>query len=483
MVGSMKPGHEHNLVPSGIRGLGQAYRSGEITPPEATRYYLRRIEALNPRLNCFITILKDQALKAAAESEERLKAGEPRGPLDGIPIAVKDLIYIEGVRCTAGSRILADNVATYDAAVVSRLRAAGAVIMGTTNLHEFAAGVTGFNPHYGSVRNPWDETREPGGSSSGSGVAVSSGLSAAAIGTDTGGSVRIPGALCGILGFKPSYGRVSRLGVIPLASSLDTVGVLTSCAWDAAALLNAIAGHDREDMTTADVEVSDYVGALSPPTSPFRIGVMRSSFFDSIDPAVEENFEAFVTRLKGIGCQTEDAEVDWIQGAFEMWLPVRKVEATAFHLRWLDSTPELYGDDVRELLEEGRAVSGVEYVTAVNARPSFMERFSQTMRGFDFLAAPCTATPAPGIDRNTVNLKGKTISVRSALIKPSIPFNYIGCPVASVPSGFVGGLPVGAQLVGKLFDEAGLLKIVNAYDAKYGAYPEPPLRKSGPPTP
>ena len=474
----MGPGHEGSLVPSGIRALGQAYRSGSITPTGATEDYLRRIEALNPRLNCFITILRDQALKAAAESEERLRSGNPRGPLDGIPLAVKDLIYIEGVRCTAGSRILANNVATYNAAVVSRLRAAGAVIVGTTNLHEFAAGVTGFNPHYGSVRNPWDETREPGGSSSGSGVAVSAGLSAAAIGTDTGGSVRIPGALCGVLGFKPTYGRVSRLGVIPLASSLDTVGVLVTSAWDAAALLSAIAGHDKEDMTTADVEVPDYVGALSSPTIRPRVGVIRSFFFEAMDPAVEENFEAFVTRLTDIGCETKDAEVDWVQGAFERWLPVRKVEATAFHLGWLESTPELYGDDVRELLEEGKAVSGVEYVTAVNARPSFMERFSETMRGFDFLAAPCTATPAPGIDQKAVNLNGKTVSVRSALIKPSIPFNYIGCPVASVPSGLVGGLPVGAQLIGKLFDEAGLLRMVNAYEAKFGPYPRPPLRKS-----
>ena len=458
--------------------LREAYRSGTTTPVDATREYLHRIESLNPRLNCFITVLGDLALKAAAESERRFRAGAPLGPLDGIPIAVKDLIYIEGVRCTAGSRILTNNIAAYDAPAISRLKAAGAVIVGTTNLHEFAAGVTSINPHFGAVRNPWDEGRMAGGSSGGSGAAVAAGLSAAALGTDTGGSVRIPAALCGVLGFKPSYGRVSRLGVVPLASSFDTVGFLTTCASDAAALLNAVAGPDKGDMTTADVDASDYVGELSSPFRPARVGVIRNSFFDAVDPAVKANFEGFVLRLRQLGCATEDADLDWVEGAFDGWLPIRKVEATAFHLKWLTETPELYGDDVRVLLEEGKSVSGVEYVTAVNARPSFIGRFAETMSRFDFLAAPCTAVPAPKLGEGTVSVNGRVVSVRSALIKPSIPFNYIGCPVASVPSGIIGGLPVGAQLVGKLFDEAGLLRLIDAYERRFGPYPASPLRKA-----
>ena len=226
-----------------IRELAASYRDGSASPTSAARACLSRIDALNKNLNCYITVLRDAALGAAEESEKRFRAGSPLGLLDGIPLAVKDLIYIQGVRCTAGSKILADNVAPYDAAVVRRLKAAGAVILGTTNLHEFAAGTTSVNPHYGAVRNPWDEGRVSGGSSGGSAAAVAAGMAAGALGTDTAGSVRIPAALCGVLGLKPTYGRVSRLGVVPLASSLDTVGILASCAWDAGAMLQCMAGH------------------------------------------------------------------------------------------------------------------------------------------------------------------------------------------------------------------------------------------------
>ena len=463
--------------------MGEAYRSGATTPSAATGEYLRRIQSLNPRLNCFITVLTDQAKDSAAESDRRFKEGAPLGPLDGVPIAIKDLIYIEGVRCTAGSRVLENNVATYDAPVISRLKSAGVVLLGTTNLHEFAAGVTSINPHFGPVRNPWDQSRVPGGSSGGSGAAVAAGLAAAALGTDTGGSVRIPGALCGVLGFKPSYGRVSRLGVVPLAPSFDTVGILALTAWDAAALLNVLAGHSKEDMTTADVGTEDFVAATSRPVGAVRVGVVRNFFFDAIDPGVRASFEGFVSRLADLGCAVSDVDLGWVPGAFERWLPIRKVEATAFHLSWLQSAPGLYGDDVRELLEEGKSVTGVEYMTAVNARPSFMEKFADTMKGLDFLAAPCTAVPAPKLDQETVTIGGKVMSVRSALIKPSIPFNYIGCPVASVPSGLVGGLPVGVQLVGKLFDEGGLLGLLQKYETKFGPFPKAPLRESFSATP
>ena len=259
----MKHSGNRSDTPRTIRELAAAYRSRSVTPTEATSGYLERIKELNPLLNCFITVLADSALKSAAESEKRIKDGNPRGPLEGVPIAVKDLIYINGVKCTAGSTILANNVAGYDAAVIKKLKAAGAVLIGTTNLHEFAAGVTSINPHYGPVRNPWDLTRISGGSSGGSAAAVAAGMAPASIGTDTGGSVRIPAALCGLVGLKPTYGRVSRLGVVPLSSSLDTVGVLNSSAWDAGALIQTIAGHEKEDLTTAESEVPDFLAEMS----------------------------------------------------------------------------------------------------------------------------------------------------------------------------------------------------------------------------
>ena len=462
-------------VPRTIRGLAAGYRSGSVVPTDVTREYLERITELNPRLNCFITVLADSAIRAAAESEKRIKEGNPLGPLDGVLIAIKDLIYIDGVRCTAGSKILANNVASYDAAVIKKLKAAGAVLIGTTNLHEFAAGVTNINPHYGPVRNPWDAARISGGSSGGSAAAVAAGMAPASVGTDTGGSVRIPAALCGVVGLKPTYGRVSRLGVVPLSSSLDTVGVLTTSAWDACALLQTIAGHDKEDMATAESEVPDFFAEMSLPLSSGRVGVPRSFFRDRLDPAVEDNFSSFTSRLKDIGCSLADADLDFLDSAYDMWLPIRKAEATSFHLRWLQSSPELYGEDVRKLLEEGVDVRAIDYVGAVNARPSFMEKFSQAMGRFDFLALPCTGVPAPPLDRPSVSIRGRPVDIRSALIRPSIPFNYIGCPVVSIPSGLVGGLPVGVQLVGRLFDEAGLLRLVRSYEERFGPFPVPKL--------
>lgn len=473
----------HPDNPRTIRALASAYRNGSVSPTGVTRECLRRIDSLNEALNCFITVLGDSALKQAADSERRYRDGAPLGPLDGVPVAVKDLIYIEGVRCTAGSRILANNVAGYDAPVVRKLKAAGAVLIGTTNLHEFAAGSTSVNPHFGPVRNPWDVRRISGGSSGGSAVAVAAGLAMAALGTDTGGSVRIPAALCGVLGLKPTYGRVSRLGVIPLAPSLDVVGLLSASAWDAAAMLQCISGHEREDMTTVETEPSDYLAAIDGPFAPPKVGIVRGYDEEGTDPSVEENLAGFVSRLKGLGCRVDDVAPDWVGEAYDRWVPIRRAEATAFHLKWLQSTPELYGDDVRRLLEKGRDVLAVDYVSAVNARPSFMERFAKTMEGFDFLVLPTTMVPAPLLDQAEVKVRGKTLPVYSAMNRLPIPFNYIGCPVVSIPSGLADGAPLGVQVAGRLFDEAGVLRLAQAYEEKFGPYPAPPPDQRPPATP
>ncbi len=459
--------------PRTIRGLGAAYRAGSILPTAAVRESLRRIDLLNGTLNCFITVLGDSALKAAEESDRRFREGSPLGPLDGVPIAVKDLIYIDGVRCTAGSKILASNVATYDAEVIRRLKLAGAVLIGTTNLHEFAAGSTSINPHFGSVRNPWDVRRISGGSSGGSAVAVATGMAAGALGTDTGGSVRIPAGLCGVLGLKPTYGRVSRLGVIPLASSLDVVGVLASTAWDTGAMLQTISGHEKEDVTTAEAELPDFLSALSGPFSPPRIGVIRGYMQDTIDPVVEHDLSSFASKLRELGCSVGEVSPDWMGEAYDRWVPIRRAEATAFHRRWLESTPELYGDDVRRLMELGRDILAVDYVAAINARPSVIERFSATMGDFDFLALPTTTVPAPLLDQPSASVKGKDVSLYSAMNRLPIPFNYVGCPVLSIPSGQANGVPLGVQLVGRLFDEAGLLRLAQAYEERFGPYPSP----------
>lgn len=442
---------------------------------EETDSALRRIEGLNPKVNCYITVLAEQARRQAEESEKRFRQGIPLGPLDGVPVAVKDLFYIKGVRCTAGSKILADNVAPYDAPAIQRLKAAGAVLLGTTNLHEFAAGVTSDNPHYGPVRNPWDLTRVSGGSSGGSAAAVSAGVAAAALGTDTAGSVRIPAALCGVVGLKPTYGRISRLGVVPLASSFDTVGTLSSCAWDAAALLQTLAGHSQEDVTTSATEVSDYLSAASSPLEGARIGVPKAYFHDPIDPAVEGVFHRFVSGLESAGCEVREAELDGIGEAYGCWLPVRRAEATAFHLRWLETSPGLYGEDVRRGLEAGKQITAVEYINAQNARPSLMERFAASMADLDVVAVPTTTIPAPAIGQTSAEVGGTNMEVYSALNRLTLPFNVVGFPALTVPAGFAGGLPVGAQLVAKPFDEAAILRVAALHESKAGPYPSPSL--------
>ncbi len=454
-----------------VKALSSAYRDGSLTPDEVVASSLERIESLNPRFNWFITVLGQSARESAAKSTARFKDGKPLGPLDGVPLSVKDLFYIKGVRCTAGSKILADNVAQSDSPSVAGLKSAGAVLLGTTNLHEFAAGVTSENPHFGPVRNPWDEERVAGGSSGGSAASVAGGVAAGSLGTDTAGSVRIPAALCGVVGLKPTYGRVSRLGVIPLASSLDTVGVLAGSAWDAAALLKAIAWHEPGDPTAVPGDVPDYPAELGSASVRPRIGVPRRYFHDILDEGVEDNFQRFVSRLNECGFSVSDVELDGIEEIYDRWLPVRRAEATAFHLKWLDTSPELYGADVRRLLELGRDVKAVDYVNSLNARPSYIERFLASMKDVDMVAAPTTCVPAPMIGQTKVRAGGAVVEVYHALNRLTLPFNYVGLPAVSVPSGTVKGLPVGVQLVGKLFEESALLRAASVYEETFGPYP------------
>lgn len=452
-----------------------AFRTQSVSPVAITEETLRRIERLNPRINCYITVLRDSALSEAERSERRFKEGTSCGPLDGVPIAVKDLFYIQGVKCTAGSKILASNVAPYDSSAVRRLKAAGAVLIGTTNLHEFAAGVTNVNPHYGPVRNPWDETRVSGGSSGGSAAAVASGMAVGAIGTDTAGSVRIPASLCGVLGLKPTYGRISRLGVVPLASSFDTVGTLTSCAWDSAALLQVLAGHSVEDLTTSATEVPDYTSGMGTPFEGARVGIPKLYFHHSNDPSVEEIFDRFIGKAESLGCKAKEADFDGIQEVYDSWLTIRRAEATAFHLKWLESSPGLYGDDVRKSLELGRRITAVEYVNAQNARPLLMERFASSMRDYDVMAVPTTSIPAPTIGQVSTEIDGEHVDVYTALNRLTLPFNFVGFPALTIPAGLAAGLPVGVQLVARPFEEAGLLRLADAFEGKYGPYPDPPL--------
>ena len=444
---------------------------------------IERIEKLNPKLNAFITILDESARREAMHADSLIKQGKYLGPLHGIPISLKDLIYIKGVRSTSGSKILADFVPDYDSTVAIKLRSAGAVIVGTNNLHEFASGITGINPHYGPSRNPWDIARMSGGSSGGSAVAVSSGMSLASIGTDTSGSIRVPSSLCGVFGLKPTYGRVSKYGVMPLAPSIDHVGPMARSAWDIGALLQVIAGYDRRDPSSAKVPVPDYLKELSSFSktrnnnndhdqsgTKFKVGIPKQFFFDIIEPKVMEIFRAFVDRLHGCGITTvSNVDVDGTDKIFETWRPIRLAEATAIHNESMVSRLQDYGEDVIRMLEKGFEIRAVKYINALHkGRQLVKDAFLKGMSEYDALLVPTTIIPAPFLNQIEVNIEGKTMEVYLSLSRLTTVFNITDLPALNIPAGLYDSkLPVGVQLVGRPFDEARILKIAYAYEQHY----------------
>ncbi len=431
----------------------------KVSPVELTEANLGRIDRLEGRLNAFITVTPDDALKASKAAADEIAGGGYRGPLYGVPIALKDIFGLAGVRMTAGSKILAENVVPEDAEATSRMKAAGAIILGKLNLHEFAFGATGINPHYGPARNPWDTERITGGSSSGSAAAVASGECPAALGTDTGGSVRIPASLCGIVGLKPTYGRVSKRGVLPLSWSLDHVGPMTRTVEDAVIVLQAIAGHDVNDPTSADEPVPDYRGALAGGVRGLRVGMPKQFFFENVDAEVEKAVRSAIRLLEGMGAIVIEVEaplIGEIPGALTaMMLP----EALAYHQRWMRERPDDYGDDVRYRLELGATYLAVQYVQAQRLRGEAVQAWrEQVFSQVDLIATPTTPIAASRIDEGD-------LQVTFNLIRFTNPFNFLGVPALSVPCGFTSeGLPIGLQLVGRWWDEETVLRAAHAYE-------------------
>jgi aspartyl-tRNA(Asn)/glutamyl-tRNA(Gln) amidotransferase subunit A len=466
-----------------IKHVSKLIASREISCVEVVEATIERIQKLNPKLNAFITILGESARREAKNADSLIKQGKYLGPLHGIPISLKDLIYIKGVRSTSGSKILADFVPNYDSTIINKLRKAGAIIVGTNNTHEFACGITNINPHYGASKNPWDIARMSGGSSGGSAVAVSSGMSLTAIGTDTSGSIRVPSSLCGIFGLKPTYGRVSKYGVMPLAPSIDHVGPLARSAWDIAAVLQVIAGHDKMDPSSAKVSVPDYLKEISSSSSSgtrknndsskkFKIGIPKQFFFDMVEPKVMKVFEQFVDRLNGCGGITIISNVD-VQGTdkiFETWRAIRLGESAATHDEWMASpSRQDYGEDVIRMLEKGQEITAVHYLNALHkSRQEIKDAFLKAMSEYDALLVPTTIIAAPFLDQKEVNIEGKTIEVYLSLSKLTTVFDITGLPALNIPAGLVDSkLPVGVQLVGRPFDESRMLKIAYTYEQQY----------------
>lgn len=454
----------------------------ELSPVTLVEATLRRIEAID-ETHAYISVYADQALEVARASETMIAAGHRLGPLHGVPIALKDNIDVRGEITTAGSKILAEHRPDADAAVVRRLRAAGAIIVGKTNMHEFAWGGTSANPHYGFVTNPWDTTRMPGGSSGGSGVAVATRACAGALGTDTGGSIRLPSALNGVTGLRPTIGRVSNAGVVPLAWSMDTVGPIGRTAADCAAMFTPLAGFDPDDAGSIDRGTVDYARDLDSGVDGLRIGVIEGYSLHHVQPAVEKSVGSALEVLATAGARTVDVAVADIEGNISAQLTVEAAEPSTYHQRWLRERPEDYGDDVRLLLEAGELLLATQYLQAQRYRALLRQQTMAALARADVLVCPTLPFAATPLGDVTVEITpGAPEDMLSAIMQFTGLPSLTGLPAISVPCGFdAGGLPIGLQLIGRPFEETTLLRAAAAFQARTGFHRQvPPLVADAP---
>lgn len=434
-------------------------RGRTVSPVELARAFIDRIERLNPALNAFITVTAEQALQQAREAEAEIQRGHWRGPLHGMPLALKDLIDTAGIRTTAASAVFKDRIPTEDAEVVRRLKGAGAVLLGKLNMHEFAYGGTSVPSYYGAVRNPWNLARIAGGSSGGSAAAVAAGLCIGALGSDTAASVRQPAAHCGVVGLKPTYGRVSTRGVIPLSWSLDHIGPLCRSAADAALLLEVIAGYDALEPSSADRPVERYASAMHAAAAPLRIGVVRRPYFENLDPDIEAAVQASIEQLEGITAGVRDVELPYTN----VLLTIASAEAYAFHEPHFTRTPQLYQAMTRQRLAQAAGISAADYVNARREMERLRWNADGAFSSVDLLVTPTTAV-AP-------------ITLESGHLDPPLPpdgtplefrnthmFDVLGLPAISVPCGFTrDGMPIGLQIAGPRFGESRVLALAHAF--------------------
>ena len=455
------PDELHYMSAWEVSGL---IRAGRVSPVEVVEACLARIEATEPTLNSFITLLPDAARAAARRAEQEIARGNWRGPLHGIPVGLKDLFNTAGVRTTSGTRIYDTYVPDADCTVAVRLRQAGAILLGKLNMHPFAYGPTGENADYGHMHNPWDPERVTGGSSGGSGSAAAAGQCHITMGSDTGGSVRIPAALCGIVGLKPTYGRVSRAGLTPLSWCLDHPGPLTRCVEDAALAMNAIAGLDPLDPATADVPVPDYTAGLDGDIRGLRIGVVREYFDDELDAGVGALTEQAIAALGELGAEIVEVSLPLYEYAQPISNAILMSEATAAHRDALLNQGDRLYPPVRERLEEGLFISAAEYLRAQQARQVFCAQVNDLLRDVDLLAGPTEPTTAPALLERRVEVNGESRPVVPMLTKYTRVYNITGSPAISVPCGFgADGLPVGLHLAGRNFEEGTALRAAYAY--------------------
>ncbi len=459
-----------------VATLSEKLRTRQVSPVEVTEAYLDRIAASDEKLRAYITVTAEQARSAARKAETDISAGRWRGPFHGVPVAIKDLLYTRGIRTTGGSKILADFRPDYDATVWTRLEAAGAVLLGKLNLHEFAYGVTSSNPHWGFVRNPYSLDRIPGGSSGGSAAAIVARSAAATIGSDTGGSIRIPAALCGCVGVKPTYSRVSRHGVIPLSYTMDHVGPITRNVRDAALMLGVIAGHDPNDSTSSREPVPDYTAGLESGVKGMRIGVIRG-LNEGLSDQVSRSFSAALKQLASLGASVDEVSIPSLALATVINGVVIYTDALEYHERWMRERPADYGEDVRRLLEAGMLVSGVAYVRAQRARARMLAEALAALADHDVLAAPTSAVEAPPIGAGPLfEQEASEADPIRDILRFTAPFDCTGQPALAIPTGLSDrGLPLSMQLIGRPFDETTVLRVAASYERVRGPLPVPEI--------
>ena len=417
--------------------------SGEVSAVELTKTILDRIDILNDTFRVFITVMREEALRESA--------GGHRPPLQGVPLSVKDLYDTKGVRTTAGAKIFADRVPTQDAMAVRRLKEAGAVIVGKTNLHEFAYGVTSINPHYGTPRNPWDPERICGGSSGGSASAVALGLGFGSLGTDTGGSIRIPAALCGIVGLKPTYGRVSVRGIVPLSWSLDHAGPMARTVEDVAILLQVIDGRPLEPLT----------GNIKG----IRIGIPKTYFYERLASEVDSAMNTALRTLERLGARLVDIDLPSVAAHRGVWLQIASPEVYSYHEPYLKKHADQYGADILGRIEAGRVLLSIDYVRAQRIRTLMKRECKSVFESVDVIVTPTTPIPSPRIDEVDKPWGDGPEKAAAALARFTRFFNIVGLPAISIPCGFTpGGLPLGMQIVGKPFDESMVLRVAYTYE-------------------
>jgi aspartyl-tRNA(Asn)/glutamyl-tRNA(Gln) amidotransferase subunit A len=439
-----------------IRELGERYRKRDLSPVEVTRTLLGRIEQLDPMLHAFITLTADRAMADARAAEAALQRGDAR-PLLGIPVAHKDIYCTRGIRTTGGSALLADWLPEDDATCVRCWQEAGTVLLGKLITHEFAFGLQLPGHRFLPARNPWNTAHIPGGSSSGSGAALAAGLVVGATGSDTGGSIRGPAAFCGIVGLKPTYGRVSRAGVLSLSWTLDHTGPMARTVEDCAYLLQAMAGHDAADPASSRVPIDDYLAPLGQDIRGVKIGVPRAYFFDGIDAEVAQAFEGALTMLRELGAEVRDVTIPSLHTT-PAFLLILMAEAFAYHERDIREHPELYGDVLRERILTGALVTAAEYTQAQRLRAQLCREMTEVLRDVDVLATPTAPAPATPF---TLAQDPEFGFPRSNMP----PFNLTGLPTLALPCGFTSSeLPLSLQLAGRPFDEGMVLRVGHAYE-------------------